>query len=1051
MTKRIVRAATSCLFLLAACADDTPKDGLGNLEQGEFVSAEGAAGDQRSGAGRNAAEDSTASEGSKASGRTVEEGDIYRVLEGGLLLNLNPYRGLQVVDLHDVSKPKVTGRLREAGSPVEMYVVGKRAIVLLNNWTGYYGARSDVAVKQASGGLVLNVDLSNPAQPVVVDRELVPGYIQTSRLAREGDRAALYVAAQLQGCWGAQDRDCTGTVVKSFDATGADLLERSRIDLGGYVNAVQATPEAMIVGSYDYENYANPRTSVSLLDIANVDGHITRGPSVMVPGLVSSKFNLDLHAGVLRVVSSDRGWGGNTGNRLNTFDARVPGQLTPIAECAFGAGQQLFATLFLHDRAFFVTYLRQDPFHSFSIDAAGRCREESEFIVSGWNDFFKPTFDERRLIGIGTDDAEGNRKVAVSLYDITDLRNPNPLVAREVVESKNSYSTASWDDKAYSVIEGGVSIPSAKDPSILETGLVLLPFVGYDDTYQHTKAGVQIYTFSERTLTRRGVMDHGTMADRSFQPQAGLTANLSDTTLSLFDTASADAPVERGRVELAPSYTAVHEYGTHLVRIRDTRGSYRGWWTSATPPSAYAEVITAQGDPDAAPTLASIAMPAGSRTFKVGTLFVVVTTESKCSSDADCKHSSVLQVYDLTDPLAPRQVSSLTSDRLLPGYGYGWGDGYFGMECGVRGPYSYDDYSRVLPNTLVFGRNLPQQKSIGNYETCSSYVNDYGGGCERGQVCSWLGGGKTCERKVGVAEFTCSGGFQRCTQSADGETTCVEVPESQLPLTESCSIYERHRYWSSLELDVLDLTTPSAPKLTAVSFAKDEETVGLVGTQDSVYFAFKKPVTLSDDARPHVKHYFRQVDLRTPASPAVGNPVNVPGELLAVLGDQLITRDLRWGPRQADTWVHSVRRAGDAVTVSASKQLVDREVKNVLLDGAGHLAVSHGRIYHYDYAGTAEQDKLSLFAPTDLAPLGEVNVDSWANMTTAVGGRVLFAVPGGFLIVNVQDVQAPYAQAFFPQQGYLEKTTFHGDTLLLAAGPFGLRAFDATTSNLLTP
>ncbi|MET0284169.1 MAG: beta-propeller domain-containing protein [Polyangiales bacterium] len=1047
MTKRFVRAATS-LFLLAACTDDAPKDGLGNLEQGEFVSAEGQAGEQREGAGRSAASDNASqSEGSKAGGRTVEEGDIYRVLESGQLLNLNPYRGLQVVDLHDVAKPTITGRLREAGTPVEMYVVGKRAIVLLNNWTGYYGARSDVAVKQATGGLVLNVDLSNPAQPVVVDRELVPGYIQTSRLAREGDRAALYVAAQLQGCWGAADRDCRGTVVKSFDASGADLLERSRIDLGGYVNAVQATPEAMIVASYDYDNSISAHTSVSLIDIANVDGHMTRGPSVSLPGIVRNKFNLDLHEGVLRVVSTDQ-WGGG-GNRLNTFDARVPGQLRPVAECAFGAGQQLFATLFLDDRAFFVTYLRQDPFHSFSLDAAGGCKEESEFIVSGWNDFFKPAFDERRLIGIGTDDAGGSRKVAVSLYDITDLHNANPLVAREVVESKNSYSTASWDDKAYSVIEGGVSIPSAKDPSVLETGLVLLPFVSYDDSYQSAKAGVQIYTFSERTLTRRGVMLHGTMADRSFQPTANLTANLSDTELSLFDTTSADAPVERGRVELAPSYTAVHEYGAHLVRIRDTRNSYRGWWTSSTPPSAYAEVIGAQGDPDTAPTLASIAMPAGSRTFKVGSLLVIVTTESKCSSDTDCKNHSILTVHDLTDPLAPKQVSSLTTDRLLPGYGYGWGDGFRGMTCGVMSPYSYDDYSRVLPNTLVFGRNEPQQKPIGKFETCNYYLNDYGS-CESGKTCSYVVGDKYCQRKVGTEDFTCSGGFHRCTQSAEGETSCVEIPESGLAVNESCNTYEQHRYWASLELDVLDLTTPSAPKLTAVSFAKDEEVVGLVGTSDSVYFAFQKPVTLNDDTRPHVKHYFRQIDLRTPSQPAVSNAVNVPGELLAVEGEQLILRDLRWGAKQADTWLHSARRVDDKVSVSASKQLADRDVKNVLLDGAGHLLVSHARIHAY-YESTQEPDKLSLFAPTDLAPLGEVNIDSWATMTTAAKGRVLFAVPGGFLVINAQNAQAPYAQAFFPQQGYLEKTTFQGDTLFLASGPFGLRAFDATASNLLTP
>ena len=50
-----------------------------------------------------------------AEGRTVEEGDIYRVIEPGLLASLNSYRGLQLTDFSDLSSPQVTGRDRSLG------------------------------------------------------------------------------------------------------------------------------------------------------------------------------------------------------------------------------------------------------------------------------------------------------------------------------------------------------------------------------------------------------------------------------------------------------------------------------------------------------------------------------------------------------------------------------------------------------------------------------------------------------------------------------------------------------------------------------------------------------------------------------------------------------------------------------------------------------------------------------------------------------------------------------------------------------------------------
>ena len=99
---------------------------------------------------------------------------------------------------------------------------------------------------------------------------------------------------------------------------------------------------------------------------------------------------------------------------------------------------KLYATVFVENRAFFVTYYRRDPFHAFSVDDAGKCQEHSQFIVSGWNDFLRATLDDTRLIGIGHNDANNTRTLSVSLYDAVNLDNPNPLKARADIDHRRA-------------------------------------------------------------------------------------------------------------------------------------------------------------------------------------------------------------------------------------------------------------------------------------------------------------------------------------------------------------------------------------------------------------------------------------------------------------------------------------------------------------------------------------------------------------------------------------------------------------------------------------
>jgi hypothetical protein len=127
-----------------------------------------------------APEDASAADSDGGAGggeRAVEEGDIYRNLGGGLLANLNAYRGLQLIDFSDPSEPEIVGRFQVTGSPVEMYVRDGIAYILLNDWRGYSGSRFAADVDLWEGGVALAVDVSDPARPLLLDRAIISGNI----------------------------------------------------------------------------------------------------------------------------------------------------------------------------------------------------------------------------------------------------------------------------------------------------------------------------------------------------------------------------------------------------------------------------------------------------------------------------------------------------------------------------------------------------------------------------------------------------------------------------------------------------------------------------------------------------------------------------------------------------------------------------------------------------------------------------------------------------------------------------------------------------------
>lgn len=1034
----------------------------------DFISADGRNGEQsqdsrtdEDDAAEPEAGDAAADEGGEE--RTAEEGDIYRVLEDGRILNLNAFRGLQIIDVSDADNPVVEGRVQVAGHPVELYTVGDRAFVLMNNWRGYWRSVHDTRPETFEGGLIMVVDISDRERPRVMGQATISGWIRTSRLTRGGGQEALYVVANQ---WDRETYE-SSVVVKSFSVSDEGSIEaRTELDLGGYVGDIQATGQRLMVSRVDYRNNG-PVSRVSLIDISNPDGTMVEGDEVEVRGYVTNKYNMDVHGDMLRIVSGST-WGNGRTNHVQTFDASDIHNLEEIDHATFGDDMDLYATLFMGNKAFFVTYRRVDPFHAFEITDEGLIYEHSEYIISGWNNYFRPVYGGDRLIGIGVND-ENSRTMAVSLYDTTDLANPEPFIARQEVAATSSWSEANWDDRAFSVLENAVEVEGPD--GVTETGMVLLPFSGYNnDTHEYFSA-VQIFTFSDTSLTQRGLMQHGTRVRRSFKSDDSTTANLSEAELSLFDHTNPNEPAERGRVELAPNYSDVIAFGDYAVRVK-SRDYYYWWYRGQQDEPVYdhLEIIDLNEHPDTADAEAVITIPAGARFNKIGDHLVVShmvtlpwTEEEMRQFEEDRqeypqpRYETTLTVYDLSQPNRPRELSEMTTEQLRPSYNH---HGYYYDDCwDCWHGYTPKADTHVIGDALVFATNTQHSLLLGREEVCNSYPRNNRSDCygEDGpQACTYITGNRSCRTINDEPEY-CIDNFSRCTQDDEGDTECeaIELAESQLRT--HCYDYDRHRRWTSYEFSVLDLSDPSNPALGApMAMAEDEESVGLLADGDDLYISYQIPVDVEDDPRPFVRHYFKRLNLADPSAPRLNEGINVPGRLLAVDGDgaTIITMDTVWGEHIIEGAINKLSVRDGRAYLDDRHRMRDQTIQGVELDEQGNLLINHRNYdhYHWYHEDDMALQSLSVFsiATETLTLQAEVEVDRWASLSQVKNGRAVFEVPGGLLIMNLDDPTNPIAQAYYPARGWSRNITVHGDDIFFAAGRFGIYRFDLDAYNLNT-
>ena len=497
--------------------------------------------------------------------RDIEEADLVKVV-GDTMFILNPYRGLIIVDVSRPADPVVLSRAPVVGAPVDMYVVGDRAFIVTtadyNYWYRYMSWQMELADGWAVptyhvGSKVSIVDVGDPTDPEILKEVGIEGFITDSR--RVGN--VIYYVSTVDE-WYNGDR--SEETVETTNIMSLNLADPSRVrvidreSFTGDANQIHATSDHLFVaqpisGSWWGDSY----TDLSFVDISDPRGDIRVKGRITIDGIVNNKYQMDYYDGHLRVVSHF--FKRPQESKLWIIDVRNPWSMYVTGDLLIDDAGTLHATRFAGERGYTVHLPERsvDPLDVLDLSDPSKPVLCDVFEMPWWVTHMEVR--GMKIVAIGVDDSSGGRKVAVSLFDVTD---PWNVVMTDRVQLGESWSSseALTEPKALTVLD--------------EQGLVVIPFTTNnpdpDNSGRYmTEYLVQLVEFDLGTGDLR---EAGRFAQKDAVTRTrGIGNFIIATSPKYIQSAyvlNRDAPKVTATIELCPNIKDIHIYGDLVAQLR---------------------------------------------------------------------------------------------------------------------------------------------------------------------------------------------------------------------------------------------------------------------------------------------------------------------------------------------------------------------------------------------------------------------------------------------------------------------------------------------------
>lgn len=461
---------------------------------------------------------------------------------------------LVIVDAYPAREAKIVSKTPIKGQPVEMFVKGNRLVL-------FSTLQEEVLVKPEKSlspvpywHQVTRVNIysiTDRSNPILLYNTTISGTYYDARMIGN----YIYLVSSEGATWYADEpvvpsiRLADGRIIhpdiyyfdipepyyvyhtiSSFDITGDGDVEAESFLLGQtttlYVSAnnlymayqktapiyrwIEGAPVPLTLSEKEVQQ--RDRTIIHKFGISK--GEVKYLGMGEVSGHLLNQFSMDEYNKNLRVATTVEGWTPTKSFQFNNVyvldeSMKTIGELEYIAP-----DERIYATRFIGDRLYMVTFKRIDPF--FVIDLSDPLNPGilGKLKLPGFSDYLHP-YDQNHIIGIGKETEEnqwGGVSIAglkLALFDVSDVNNPKLIDKVEIGEAGTD-SEALNDHKAFLFDKNKnvLVIP------VREIKKILLSSGKYPAYTQKIYQGAYVFAVSpEQGFTLRGTVTHNSDAE----------------------------------------------------------------------------------------------------------------------------------------------------------------------------------------------------------------------------------------------------------------------------------------------------------------------------------------------------------------------------------------------------------------------------------------------------------------------------------------------------------------------------------------------------------
>ncbi|MBE6751048.1 MAG: hypothetical protein E7556_00815 [Ruminococcaceae bacterium] len=243
-------------------------------------------------------------------------------------------------------------------------------------------------------------------------------------------------------------KDSSYVVVSTLDATNHKETFNSTAVLGGGEN-VYCTQNNLYVTSGRFEETISSKDG-AVAEIFMIDDSALYSTEILkfdisgdkieyktkgkVPGTALNQFSVDEYNGYLRIATTNGSFE-SANNNLYVLDNEmvIVGMIEGLAK-----GETIKSVRFMGDTGYVVTFEQTDPLFVIDLKNPEKPEVLGELKIPGFSNYLHPV-TENYLLGIGVNGDEDGAKngMKVSLFDVSDKKNPKEVAKFEVQPQEN--------------------------------------------------------------------------------------------------------------------------------------------------------------------------------------------------------------------------------------------------------------------------------------------------------------------------------------------------------------------------------------------------------------------------------------------------------------------------------------------------------------------------------------------------------------------------------------------------------------------------------------